>query len=522
MQDELQVRSALDERGGGSSRCPGIERVGRRVAVALAFCTLVASCGGGGSGGGGGGGGGGFFLASETPPTSPTDSAVTPTPSGSNTETPPANPPGAPVPTVPGQDYKIGGSVGGLLGDGLTLQLNGGMALSIAANGNFVFDTPVPGGADFTVAILSQPRNLTRVCSLSNRGPVQAGASSATDLLIDCSAPPARFAYVASSTGVAQYTIDPATGSLSALSVPLVPAGTGPVSIAVHPAGRFAYVANLNSNDVSAFAIDPNGGALVAIGSAVPAGAGAIFAAVEPTGRFLYVANVADSTISGFRIDAATGGLSAIAGSPFATAGSGPRFIAIDPTGRFAHVVNNGSNSAASFAIDSTTGALAPRGSIPTGVRPFAMALEPGGRFAYLTAEISQVVSGFAVDATSGLLSSTGGAASPGLPEGLALAPGGRFAYATDALGGTVSVFAIEAGTGSLARLPALSAATIEFPSFAAIAPDGRALYVAGSAQGVGAISQFALDASTGAVTPMATPSLVTGASVARSIALSR
>src|SRR5258705_9006196 len=41
--------------------------------------------------------------------------------------------------------------------------------------------------------------------------------------------------------------------------------GQRPASIVVDPAGRFAYVANLKSNDVSVYRIEPASGALKAV-----------------------------------------------------------------------------------------------------------------------------------------------------------------------------------------------------------------------------------------------------------------
>jgi hypothetical protein len=50
--------------------------------------------------------------------------------------------------------------------------------------------------------------------------------------------------------------------------------------------------------------------------------------AVDPSGKFAYVTNVNDNNVSGYTIDPSTGALTAIAGSPFA-AGGGPFSVAI-------------------------------------------------------------------------------------------------------------------------------------------------------------------------------------------------
>jgi 6-phosphogluconolactonase len=52
-----------------------------------------------------------------------------------------------------------------------------------------------------------------------------------------------------------------------------IAAGTGPISVAVDPAGKFAYVTNSGSNDVSMYTINATTGALTSIGT-IAAGTG--------------------------------------------------------------------------------------------------------------------------------------------------------------------------------------------------------------------------------------------------------
>jgi 6-phosphogluconolactonase len=61
------------------------------------------------------------------------------------------------------------------------------------------------------------------------------------------------------------YTIDATTGALTRIGT--IAAGTGPSSVAVDPAGKFAYVMNSGSNSVSMYSIDSATGALTLIGS---------------------------------------------------------------------------------------------------------------------------------------------------------------------------------------------------------------------------------------------------------------
>ena len=77
--------------------------------------------------------------------------------------------------------------------------------------------------------------------------------------------------------------------------------------------------------------------------------------AVHPSGKFVYVANRTGAfyLVSAYIVNAATGALTSVAGSPFAVDGVG---ITVDPSGRFAYVERPGVVSV--YAIDAVTGAL--------------------------------------------------------------------------------------------------------------------------------------------------------------------
>jgi 6-phosphogluconolactonase (cycloisomerase 2 family) len=61
------------------------------------------------------------------------------------------------------------------------------------------------------------------------------------------------------------YTINATTGALTPVGT--IAAGMSPASIAVHPSGKFAYVTNAASNEVSMYSIDAATGALTLIGT---------------------------------------------------------------------------------------------------------------------------------------------------------------------------------------------------------------------------------------------------------------
>jgi 6-phosphogluconolactonase len=162
--------------------------------------------------------------------------------------------------------------------------------------------------------------------------------------------PSGKFAYVANECGdvlcsvgnVSAYTINGTTGALSPVTGSPFAAGRFPRSVAVDPSGKFAYVANecgdafcSVSGNVSAFTIDGTTGALSPVtGSPFAAGRFPVSAAVDPSGKFAYVANqcgvtcTVDGNVSAYTIDSTTGALSPVTGSPF-SAGVSLRSVAI-------------------------------------------------------------------------------------------------------------------------------------------------------------------------------------------------
>jgi Lactonase, 7-bladed beta-propeller len=93
--------------------------------------------------------------------------------------------------------------------------------------------------------------------------------------------------------------------------------------------------------------------------------------AIDPSGKFAYVANQVSNNVSAYMIDASSGALTPIAGSPFA-AGQSPISIAVDLSGKFAYVTNHGANNLSAYSINPVTGALTPIAGSPfaTGLGP--------------------------------------------------------------------------------------------------------------------------------------------------------
>lgn len=155
---------------------------------------------------------------------------------------------------------------------------------------------------------------------------------------------------------------------------------TSPDFLAVSIDGKFAYVPDDNTAQISVFSLNAATGAMTLIQTVDDDGGFAEpgrFIAFHPNGKFLYTT---DSTqISAYNVDPVSGnlgvGAGAVPGSPFLMpATMVPEFFAIDSTGAFLYAidVNSPGVGIAGFPIDSAgTGAL--QGQVPGS--PFALSI---------------------------------------------------------------------------------------------------------------------------------------------------
>jgi DNA-binding beta-propeller fold protein YncE len=119
--------------------------------------------------------------------------------------------------------------------------------------------------------------------------------------------------------------------------------------------GRFLYCHH-GSNNKSAWAIRPNSRALIAAsGSPFPSGLHPVGVATDSTGKFLYVANNGSNDVSTYTISSSN---SAHTAAKFGHPGVYPAEVAVEPLGRFVYVTNNGSATVCAYTINADNEAL--------------------------------------------------------------------------------------------------------------------------------------------------------------------
>ncbi|MGH7488880.1 MAG: beta-propeller fold lactonase family protein, partial [bacterium] len=188
--------------------------------------------------------------------------------------------------------FSIGGSVSGLIGQGLELVLqvpNGDYhrprfvtaeTVGINKNSEFIFARRFTGGL-YLVRIQKQPQMPTQRCAVKNYLD-RVGTANVTNVDIVCG----EFAYVTDTTNktISAFGIDATTGAMPSAGTPVMTGGLSLHSLTKTPDKGHLYVGNIDSNDISVFVVDSGSGALTEVsGSPFEAG-------TNPRGLALYSA----------------------------------------------------------------------------------------------------------------------------------------------------------------------------------------------------------------------------------------
>ncbi|HZQ36112.1 MAG TPA: beta-propeller fold lactonase family protein [Dehalococcoidia bacterium] len=171
-----------------------------------------------------------------------------------------------------------------------------------------------------------------------------------------------------------QFRFDPETGQLTPNDPPRVsPEGPlGPRHFVFHPTLPLLYVDNEQGSSVTVYALDRERGTLQPgqTISTLPDGfAGTNHPseiALHPSGRWLYVANRGHNSIAIFHADDA----GALISAGWEEAPAGPRTLALDPGGRFLYSSGLERGELRSYRIDPASGALDAIESLSVGALP--------------------------------------------------------------------------------------------------------------------------------------------------------
>ena len=350
------------------------------------------------------------------------------------------------------------------------------------------------------------------------------------------SLPQPKFLFVTQSSAgkVLGYLINPTTGALRPTGQGAVSAHLAPVKAAVNKAGTYLYVANLNSHDLSVYAINRTNGYLKQLaGSPFKVTGSASNVAVHPSGNYVFVttntSQGGNNSVTAFKVES-TGALVQVPGSPFATQGD-PLAVAVDPSGKYLYTADFGSDYINAFTINSVDGGLTPIAGEPyrpplqrncpcADAAPADIIIDSTGSHLYAAGAFAGSIAGYRIDKTTGALAPisgspfvdrmpTGESMDPAFnPYSIAIDPQGKFLYGYDSGDEDISIFSVNAMTGALklAKKTANTYGGVSSGDIIRIDPSGQFVYALGTTatQTSGAVLGFHINRTSGNLTSVA------------------
>jgi 6-phosphogluconolactonase len=266
---------------------------------------------------------------------------------------------------------------------------------------------------------------------------------------------------------VAAYEIVGRTGELKLLNRQSAE-GTAACYLNIDASGKTLLVANYSSGSVASLPIKADGSLGEKVSFFQHTGSSvnprrqkephAHCIVVSPDNKYAFAADLGTDQILCYKIDPATAKLTAN-DPPFAKApaGAGPRHLTFHPNGKRVYVINEILNSVTVFDYDAVSGKLTEKQTIPTLPADFKgtsncadLKITPDGKYLYGTNRGHDSIAAYSI-ADDGKLSLI--VIEPSLgkgPQNLAILAGGEWLICANMPGNNVAVFKIDPGTGRL------------------------------------------------------------------------
>jgi 6-phosphogluconolactonase len=281
------------------------------------------------------------------------------------------------------------------------------------------------------------------------------------------------------SGSVSAYAVDGASGRLTLLNT-ISSEGAGPAHLSLHPAGKYALVANYGGGSVAVLPIQADGRLAAATDvkrhqgtagpaqpSSAPPGSFAISGHDRPhahmietdaAGRFVFAADLGLDQIFIWAFDDSKGILTA--NNPPSVAlppGDGPRHFAFHPNGRWFYSLQEEASTIVTFDYAAANGRLRPKQTVSTLPRGFAgtnftseIVVSPDARFVYVANRLHDSIAWFAIGA-DGRLTRAGEEWTRGdYPRSFTIDPTGRFLLSCNQRSDAIASFRINAKSGGL------------------------------------------------------------------------
>jgi 6-phosphogluconolactonase len=266
------------------------------------------------------------------------------------------------------------------------------------------------------------------------------------------------FASLRTTSSLASFRIDPATGKLKHLSTAALPKGENAAFVGTDRSGRWLLSASYSAGKVVVHKLNDDGTIETPAVQTVQTVNTAHCIATDPGNRFVFVPHVAPNAVYQFRLDATTGKLTDAGKAPGGAEKAGPRHLAFHPTQSLAFTSDEQGSSITAYRFDPNSG-LKPVQTLSTLPADFKdrnstaeVKVHPSGKFVWVSNRGHDSLAGFAIDST-GKLSAIGQTPTEKTPRSFEVEPDGRFVLGAGEGSGKLAVFRVDPDTGKLTRL---------------------------------------------------------------------
>lgn len=219
-----------------------------------------------------------------------------------------------------------------------------------------------------------------------------------------------RFLYITNqdSNNMSVFEVNTENGRLIQTKSINFASGPNPSAITIDPADRYAYILNAGNNTISLFRYRTASSPLVdnmsRVGGVFKTGDKPVSLTVDSSGRFLYVANENSKNISAYLIHMQSGFLQGLEGSPFKMPGTAVSLVT-HPGKNYLYVLNRDSKKIGVYTIDKFNGGLKQVQFLSfVGGLPTKLKISPSGEFLYLYSNVSNRLQVYAIDTNTGRL----------------------------------------------------------------------------------------------------------------------
>jgi 6-phosphogluconolactonase len=267
------------------------------------------------------------------------------------------------------------------------------------------------------------------------------------------------FASLRTTSSLASFRIDGATGKLTHVSTAALPKDENAAFVGTDRSGRWLLSASYAAGKIVVHRLEAGGMIQTPPVDTVTTTKTAHCTATDPANRFVFVPHVAPNAVYQFRLDAKTGKLTDAGKAAGGTPKAGPRHLAFHPKLSMAFSSDEQGSSITAYRFDAESG-LTPVQTLSTLPADFSgknttaeVKVHPSGKFAWVSNRGHDSLAGFAIDPASGKLTSLGQTPTEKTPRSFDIDPDGRFVLGAGEGSGKLAVYRVEASTGALTRL---------------------------------------------------------------------